>query len=375
MKTTDVEHVSKKSGEAKLFLKLVTATAAILVLGLSVWAFWLQPPVGDLVRISGGSERSFGWQGEAVGFQEDAYADISAKALLNGHSPGELLIFGDSFSLKREGGISWINTTVALTGLQTTFVQYNSFDVIARYLQSAASREDVPKAIIIQSVERALLTRATGAYDTSLPCTEPAAQEDVILDHPVPPFPAEQKFTRRTSFESFDELVSWGALAVRLRLLGVDDVLTVDLSRSDLFTHNESSRLLLLADDVRNYRPEKTSPPSIHVALESARCGLRQVIATAEGVAPVFMVIAPDKRSVYDPWITTPLNKKTYDVYELTEGSIGPNVIDIFTPLDQAANAGTVDLYWPDDTHWGAAGHRIAGKTVAQRLLGQIDGN
>ncbi|MBT5878983.1 MAG: hypothetical protein HOH46_07960 [Rhodospirillaceae bacterium] len=146
---TEVE-IDKKpvtTNAARNYVIVVVATAALLASVLATVAWRVGPPTGDLARIAGASERLFGWQDEVAGFKEDAYDLVSKDELLAGKSPGDILIFGDSFSVKHVGGVSWINTIVALTGLTANVVQIQDFHPVVNYLRSQAYREAPPKAI------------------------------------------------------------------------------------------------------------------------------------------------------------------------------------------------------------------------------------
>ncbi|MEM1344656.1 MAG: hypothetical protein AAGI34_08775 [Pseudomonadota bacterium] len=343
------------------YLAIVLGVALATAVSLAGYAWYLGPPEGDLVRIQGGSERHFGWQGEAVGFASDAYDRLSAEELLAGADPGELLVFGDSFSLPHQGGVSWINTVVEATGLRARFVRILDFRIVRDYLRSEAYRLRPPRAVIVQSVERALVKRAKGVFDATAPCTPPPAPAPLSVS---PNRLDRASFARRTAFESLDEMLSWGALAARPRFSRQERVIEVDLTRDDLFSHRAANRLLLFGDDVSNHLASDVGASD----LAAARCGLAQTIAAAEGLSPVYLAIAPDKRTLYAPYIATPLPAKAADLFVLAEEALGASAIDLRQPLAEAAAAGVRDLYWPGDTHWGAAGHRIAGERVAAHL-------
>lgn len=347
--------------------------AGMAAIGLAVGAFgWsLQPPEGDLVRISGASSREFGWRGEATGFAEDHRRELSLAALLRGADPGEVLVFGDSFSIRHAGGVSWINTLHEATGLEVAFVRVNDFAPALRYLRSEAFAARPPKAVIVQTVERALLVRAVSLRDPAAPCEAPPPPAPVAAAPEAPLALPRRVLTRRTAFESFDELMSWGALAARLRLTGGEEpVLEARLTRTDLFSHAAADRVLLLGADVRNQRADVIRPADPAAAAEAVRCGLRRLAAAAEGRAPLWLMIAPDKRTVYAPWIADRLAPPALDLYAVAHEALGPALIDPLPALRATAEAGVRDVHFPDDSHWGPRGHALAGTLAARALTG-----
>ena len=350
---------------ARRCLAIMVGGMLAIGLGLGAFAWSLGPPTGDLVRTGAKSSRQFGWRGVAQGFARDHYTPVTLEALLAGAPPGDILIFGDSFSLPRPGGISWINTLHARTGREIRFVRIFNFAGLARYLGSSAFAAAPPRALILETVERALMRRAVAEHDPDRPCPAPGPARR--LRAAAPGDPARVVLRPRAGFEGIDELLSWGALAARLRLSGEQGVLEVRLTRSDLFSHAASGRVLLLGEDVTRHLPAAFAPGGVAQAARAARCGLRQ-IAAAAGWVPFRLVVAPDKRTVYAPWLADPLPAKALDPIALARHALGERFVDLAGPMRAAAAAGRRDLYWPNDTHWGAAGHRLAGARIARAL-------
>ena len=361
----------RRAREARRAVAVLVVGMTLIGVALGLFAWRLQPPEGDLARISGASSRDFGWRGEAEGFARDHRRELSPQALLRGADPGGVLVFGDSFSIRHVGGISWINTLHEATGLETVFARIDGFGSVMAYLESDAFAARPPRAVIVQTVERALLARAAALHDPGAPCAPPAPSAPVSAASEAPLALPRRSLIRRTTFESFDELMSWGALAARLRLTGGDEpVLEVGLSRGDLFTHRAADRMLILGADVVNHRPPRMRPADPDRAAKALICGLRRLAAAAEGRAPLWVMIAPDKRTAYDPWIADPLSPRGLDLFPLAREALGPALIDPLPALRAAVEGGTRDVHFPDDSHWGAAGHRIAGELAARALTG-----
>lgn len=368
---TDTAQTPDAQGAAiRRYLVLVLSAILAIALGLAVYAQHLGPPSGDLVRIGGWGERIFGWQGEKRGFAQNHFEVTYLPELLAEGAAGDVLVFGDSISIQHEGNITWINTLHEQTGLPVQMMRIKEFTEVVAYLDSETFRSAPPAAIVIQTVERAALRRARGIYVPTLPCAapegEPASVATLAPGATATVALSRKAFSRRQTFDNFDEIFSWGALALRKRLEGETKALPITLSRGDLFSSRVPDRGLIYVDDVRNYTPEAFAPDGLGVVASEVICGLRQLV-TRSGEVPIRVMVAPDKRSLYAPWITTPLPAKQIDVFAVAQGALGAMFIDLMEPLRDAVETHP-DIYYPNDTHWGPVGHEIAGMRVADSL-------
>lgn len=362
-------------GSPRAYIAIVLSGILVIATSLGIVGWWMGPVSGDLTRIGGYPETLYGWRGEYMAFKEIHYERTTEESLLAGDNSGDILIFGDSFSVPHE--YSWIITLAARSGLQIRYVQVsNSFDVVMRYLTSNAFATHPPKAVIVQSVERALYNRATKILDPNATCELPDAFRRIPAATGAPLTLPQERLIPPT-FSSFDEVFSRGAQAARKRIQEILDIdlglseeraIVVRLSRSDLFSNSTPDRTLLYYGDVRNHLPSVFDPPGWQQGAANMRCALRQ-LARAAGNTPFRLVVAPDKRSVYAPWITTPLPDKPLDLLAEARTALGARFIDIRTPMRTLAASGVRDIYWPNDTHWGVVGHRLAGEIVSDALL------
>jgi hypothetical protein len=177
---------------------------------------------------------------------------------------------------------------------------------------------------------------------------------------------------RRTAFENLDELYSRAAVALQARVRGKQKVVVATLTRNDLFSSAAADRLLFLSEDISRYRGEAVAPLSPQAAGEEMVCGLR-LLARMAGEVPLWLITAPDKRTIYAPWIVDPLPEKVIDVFAIAQEALGPAFIDVRKTLQDAAGSSLRDVYLPDDTHWGARGHRLVGEAVADAVLTGAD--
>jgi hypothetical protein len=357
---------------------LVILLGAILAIAMSLagFAVWLAPPSGDLVRIGGWSERNYGWHGTKRGFMENYYQETTLSELLEGGPTGDILVFGDSFSAMHPHNITWINTLHEQTGWSVKLLPLkgragmpwplDGFVPVVRYLDSDAFQAAPPAAINVQSVERATVERAMAIYEPALSCEVQNTPITQVSTSAAPVGLPQDDFSRRTQFDSFDEMFSRGALALRTRLKGSSDSIPIQFNRNDLFSNRATRQGLIYIDDIHLYTADAFPQNDPESAGEKALCGLRQMIARG-GSVPMRFMIAPDKRSIYDGWITTSLPTKEINVFALAHQALGASFIDLLAPLTEAADTNQ-DVYYPNDTHWGPIGHRIAGMNAAASL-------
>jgi len=350
---------------AQIYLAVLLGAILLTIGAVAGYAWHRGPPVGDLVRLSGAPLRAFAWSTPAKGFVENHYRRIDQEALLAGADPGGLLVFGDSFSAPREDGTSWINWVVSGTGLETRFVRIKSLEPVLAYLESEAYRAAPPSLIIVETIARALYSRALKVYRPEAGCPMPPWPRSVagstVVNAPM------RKITLRRHFLSLNELLSWGALSARKQIFGAPAVRKFTLERSDLFSNEASDRLLVVATDLRNRAVHERFRVAPQEVAERTGCALRQIAAAAEG--RLILTIAPDKLSVYEPYIVSDLPPKPIDAFGIAKAALGPVFIDLMRPLSTAVADGSKDVYWPNDTHWGATGNRIVGKTVLERII------
>ncbi len=365
---TGPDSTSSTADEPKFrkYLAVLLAAVFTMAIGIGGFALWLAPPTGDLVRIGGWSERDYGWQGTKTGFAEEHYDNIRLADLLEGAPTADILVFGDSFSRQQTGGISWINTLHEQTGRSVSFVRIYNLTVVQRYLDSDAFKAAPPAAILVQSVERLIVERALAVHDSSLGC-EPLNAPPTLAARTSPEqqLPRET-YTRRARFDGFDELMSWGALALRKRLTGSSSSIPISLSRDDLFSSAASDQALIFREDITKHTRNAYPKRDPDAAAAKASCGLRQLFARS-GTVPIRFMIAPDKRTIYQPWTTTPLPAKSLDVFAMARAALGDTYIDLYAPLSAAAATGQ-DIYFSNDSHWGPSGNTIAGTMAAAGL-------
>ena len=333
---------------------------------LGVTARGLGPPVGDLTRIGGLSERQFGWTRTAQGFARDYFQRPSLETLLSAGGHGGIVVFGDSFTDAENGNISWLNTLYAKTGADIDYVQYVTLEDVQAYLGAPGFDAAPPDAIIIQMGERTVFRRARPLFDDA-GCVPPRPPDALAYGTGDV---ERMSWRQRTSFADFDELMSWGALAMRRRVLGAGRTVMVELTDSALFTSARSDTLLIYDSEITRHLPQAIAPLDRAAAETGIRCALRHVINTAGDRTEVYVLVAPDKRTVYAPWLANELPEKAVDVHTLLPGALSGRYISLLDLMRSQVRAGVRDVYFPNDTHWNDASAELVGIVVSETILG-----
>ncbi|RKF14750.1 hypothetical protein D6850_07675 [Roseovarius spongiae] len=357
----------RQERNARRYLAALALFMAVAGVVVAATGWRLGPPVGDLTRISGLSERDHGWRGEATGYVENQFTPLGQDALMsNGGGPG-IVVFGDSFSAPQPGNISWLNILHERTGHPVTLVDIVGLAEIRAYFQSEQFAQNPPVAVIIEMGERTVFRRAKPLFGD--PDCAPLAPAETIPMAPVKA--AHRKWRQRDRFDNFDELMSWGALAIRLRLVAGAKTLDLPLTRDDLFSSRRADRLLIYRSDATRHTADAIAPWTGESAAEATICALRETIRAARGRAQVFVTVAPDKRTIYADWTAATLPAKATDFLGALPGTLSGRYIDLYTPLHAAVQEGVRDVYLPNDTHWSATGQEIVAGTILDRLAGR----
>lgn len=353
---------NSKNTTARQVCLALAGVALLSAIALASFAISLGPPEGDLTRIGGLSERRFGWQRTGAQYAQDHFRKLPLDQLLAEGPDGSIVVFGDSFTDSAKSGTSWLNALYEQTGARIDFVEYSTLTDVVELMSSPSFQANPANVIILQMGERTIFRRAQpliGAGDCALP---------------PPPKPFEAKaaevellpWTLRTRFDSFDELMSWGALALRRRVFDTGKTVVVDLDRDDLFTSSRPDKLLIYQSDIIRHTPEALFPFSPDEAGQGVICALRQVINLGAGRTEVYVLVAPDKRSVFEPWTTSELPPKAIRFLDLLPGTLNGRYIDSFQAIRQDIDSGVKDVYFPNDTHWNDETARNIGRIVSK---------
>ena len=105
----------------------------------------------------------------------------------------------------------------------------------------------------------------------------------------------------------------------------------VTLARAYLFSSRLSGEGLIYFDDIKNYAAEAFQPDTAEAVQDKATCGLCQIATMAQAI-PFRLVVAPDKRAIYAPWIFTPFPAKEIGAFAMANAALGDTFIDLQPP-------------------------------------------
>lgn len=339
---------------------LVLAAALGLVLGAYGLAWWLQPVYGDLSRIGGHAERDFGWNAP---MQE--FAPLAASWGGTGYEqPVDVLVLGDSFANLRPH-MQWQNWLAAKTGWRIHTLDKHHVD-LDELVASPLYRANPPRVVIWNTIERDLRNEYGDNDGRCSHYVSPSSPDPLPLR---PSSAAPSVFMRPLGIDGINPGVARTWLwkeALRRYAGGYHDATRfLWLKRDDLFTSHVASGLLFYQKDLNKRTWRDTD-------LDPIRCSFAAIAARfeANGKTRFVTALAPDKSSAYRPWLADPSQLPESRLPALMHGfPVADARLDRI--IEKAIARGTKDIYMPDDTHWGTAGHVLAADAILSLLTAQ----
>lgn len=346
------------AGSENVLRSYLGAFAATLALALGATvaaALYVEPLDGELTRLGSYPERDFGWN------LPQRRLPGGAKQVEAFAGGGDLLVVGDSFStngvwqpfLARETGLAWRTLEIGMTSLPGL-------------IGSRAFRDDPPRIVIVQSVERDLLNRFE---NLGFACDERAPAQ---FAGPLPPLERQESAQlleeRRPRFAPARMNLRYAAAVVgrtlARRVRGGDSGTTrrFRLTTDGLFSNRRSGEILVYAGDLDTHawRTEQ---------VERAACAVRGLQDAVEdnGTTLFLFVLAPDKSSAYAPYIADQRFRRRRETTQLLVDR-GVRAVRVDRALARAIAAGERDIYTPNGTHWSPRGYEIAAAAIAGHL-------
>ncbi len=353
-------------------VSLVVAEFIILILT----CLYLDPPTGDTTRISGYSENDFGWNApqkvfekQATPLQEvyDHYVDV--------------FVVGDSFSF---GGVlqmmnyPWQSYLTADNGLTvstlshyTTKTNPPSYDptFIPNIINSETFKKTPPKVLVLEVVERQLniLPKIGGDCKVHNKINNSLNIEMKPIPGMLPTLDVFRKKQRPSLNKRFNYAVKYLETLLFLNA-GDNQAFVFYLVTSKLFSSKSSDKLLVYEGDVKKKNWDENLVDDIKCRLINF-----QNLVQANGQTLFVVMVAPDKLTVYSPYLKDFSYAKYSPISRLSDNpSLHLPRFDL--PLQSALGEGVVDLYLPNDTHWASKGQQIAAKTL-QKYLTEFSGD
>ena len=255
-------------------------------------------------------------------------------------------------------------------------IKINNFELLQ---QNEVFRTSPPKILILQSVERGLLSRIR-RWSKPGPCNPTPGLELELLPIKPQSIPTSIHFrnTKNTvlSFQGTIKDESPFDYALHFLNLGLlkifrpgsgTSVEALPLSRGNLFSSKQSTTLLVLKDDFKKAHLSRED-------LSQMRCWIldRKIMIEQQYPTHLIVLIAPDKTSSYSEFIQG-RRPEHNGLIEKIPGIAALPIPRIDLAIKQAIRIGTKDVYLPNDSHWGAAGNKIAAKALLDYLKKKRD--
>lgn len=323
----------------------------LLLLPGVLLAYFMGPISGDLVRVGKLGERYFGARHPQGSLERQPNPPRSVP---------DVLVLGDSFSVDN----FWQSRLTEQTGLHTGTYHYDDVPCIDRWIRDALGGRLVSgvKIIVVSSVERNFFDRFGGDMpQCDTPATVMRARPVEAKSFPPPGSPFDL-FPMNIAHQLKTALHQYQVMSHRGRMQ-FDRAVVVDLTRKDLFSHQEADRLLYYLDDDKQRK--RVTPEMVERAV--ANLELYQQLGMQAGVKLVFSVV-PNKSSVYAPWVVEGQMPAvtTETLYARLVELFGPSA-DLLTLFRQQAQE-MKDFYAPNDSHLSLTGFRVLGDQIALAL-------
>lgn len=322
------------------------ASVALLLVPAIMLSFYVGPVDGDIARIGHFAERDFGMLAPP--------SPIDSLPEPGPSEAADLVVIGDSFSRPNR----WQSEVVRNTGLRVVTYSYKSVECTGDWIEKAISGQLRPgvKTVIVESVARELQNHFV----------EPAnCPRSFYPQHPVP-VGTERRPRSWDGLFPMDISHVWATAAQHFRTHDVTgriqsgQVVSVELTRDDLFTSRKPDRLLYFIDDER--RARDLSVAEVGALLNRIKDWRAR--AAQAGVQLHLMVI-PDKLSVYWPHIRAdqqPANGE--QLFDMIGEALGSQYNLLPYMREQAVLQ--KDLYAPNNSHTSYAGFRALATPVTR---------
>ena len=339
--------------------------------------YYLQPVVGDTTRLSGYSENDFGWNVPQMTFVQ------AVNPLQNEYSTySDMLVVGDSFSF---GGVlgmmnyPWQTFVTANTGLSVATISHYitktvppSYDpsLIPSIVSSEYFLKAPPKVFVLEIVERQLNLLPNVSGDCKLHNRIHKNWNILPLPKPtmVPTKAISRSFERQSLRKQIEFTVKFWETYLSFNR-GDNPAYLFSLVNSRLFSNKRSDALLVYEGDMDKRKWDDK-------VIEDVKCKLinMQNMVQSNGVTHFVIMIAPDKLTVYSPFLADSSLESISPIARLAADT-SLNILRLDIPLQTAVKEGNIDVYLPNDTHWASKGQQVAAETLINYISNSSNHN
>ena len=346
--------------KASSYNKFLIISFIVIALPLSFFVFWLEPYTGDLARIGGFKENEYGWNSFQKRFKKCHYTLGASIKDYNKHF--DIVTIGDSFSVNEAQ--SWQNY-LALSSNASIITFHRRSVSASSILKHPQFIESPPKLFISQVVEHGI---QTALHDIELDL----AQENNVIDPPKA-----QLNVRAVKFDNYLESYS------RERATGfsMDTALHYIKTNIKQGLGSRKKSFPIKVEDKEGLFSNKHPDSALFYHLDKLKLSINknewgiiekrfsilQNLIQANGFTNFIAMIAPDKSTVYRNYLLNP-EVRFESSHNFMPKKNSVNWLNIEQFMVNSFEKGAIDLYLPNDIHWGSEGYKVAAEAVISNL-------
>jgi hypothetical protein len=352
--------------QKKYFTYLIITISLFLFYHLFIWTFFTSKifaldskhSIGDLARMSYQTDMLYKRELKYKLKRSFIYKEIYKK-----DESVDIITIGDSFSHGAAGGVNpyYQDYLATLYNLKVLNINpddpYDYFATVMGLYKSGFLEKSKVHYIILQSVERFFPKRFSRDFTPQHynPLKAVISKKTFSIRHLDVPIisTANYKYPYYTLMYHFKENAK-------------KDIYKFTLTQN-LFSRNSKNKILIFHDDIRNI------PQFTQESVQKLNENFNKLSKILQKLNIKLIVLpAPDKYDIYAKYIKNnkhPLNPFFSYIRPLKKEYI---FIDTKKILCRELNKGTLDLYYPDDTHWNyKASQAISNAAIFKELFGK----
>lgn len=323
-----------------------------VILLIVYYAVWVKPYIGGDLGLLG-----------QIGFVDDSIQSPnfhkSPSSCEYGNVPEDscVLIIGDSFSNK-EGIIRYSDFLAEWSNLPVYNLQFdwrrgNLFNQFV-YLSKV---QPLPKIVIIESVERELVSRLV---NSQVGLSPRMMIERGVID--TASIAVAKKKSPVAENNSYLATLFSGTQEFAKKRMGIaNPVKKATLSVPMFSCTGKENKLYFYEDDLR-----VSSKESVCLAKKK----LENLFEYADSLGiHLYVLAAADKYDIYQPYIVGNTYAKAFVLDTLAATCSSPRFVNSKDTLSIMASTGVRDIYSCGDTHWSAIGAEAVAEMVAERIM------
>ena len=323
---------------------------------LSYFVLWLDPYCGDLARIGGFQENKYGWNKAQVRFRECHFT--IGKNLKDYDKYFDVVTIGDSFSVNENQ--SWQNYLV-LSSNASIITFHKSSLTASSILQHPQFLKSPPKLFIYQVAEYGIQTALHDldlSFNLNNKVLEPPLKRlnfiPVKFDKYLESYDRDKdtRFSMDTALHfiktNIKQYFGSRKKAFPIKVNNKEKLFSNAHPDSVLFYHLDKLKLSITNNEWMNIE---------------TRFYILQKLIEANRYTNFLVMIAPDKSTVYRKYLLQS-EVKFESCLNLMPDNYPVNWLNIEQLMQQSIEEGNIDLYLPNDTHWGSAGYQIAAEAI-----------